>query len=139
MKKRNVLVTLLILIATALFIISSFSLNKKSIIATTIVYAITALILLYAYSRTNKQTKTPNKDQIMTKIKKEIEKPAEEPTEDVEKKEESKLIGSSKNKKYHLRSCRFAKNIKKDSIVEGNDKKAFRGYTACKTCKPNKK
>lgn len=56
------------------------------------------------------------------------------------KEKKSKYIGSSYNERYHLRSCRFAGAIKKQYLIEENDKKFFklRGYDPCKVCKPDK-
>lgn len=56
------------------------------------------------------------------------------------KEKKSKYVGSSYNEKYHLRSCRFAGAIKKQYLIEENDKKFFklRGYSPCKVCNPDK-
>lgn len=54
------------------------------------------------------------------------------------KKKKTKYMGSTYNEKYHLRTCRFSGAIKKQYLVEENDKKFFklRGYIPCKVCKP---
>lgn len=57
------------------------------------------------------------------------------------KKHKTKYVGSSYNEKYHLRKCRFAGAIKKQYLIEEDDKKFFklRGYEPCKVCNPDKK
>jgi hypothetical protein len=61
---------------------------------------------------------------------------------EAEKKEEkkSKYVGSTYNERYHLRNCRFAGVIKKEYLVEEDDRKYFelRGYEPCKVCNPDK-
>lgn len=52
----------------------------------------------------------------------------------------SKYMGSTYNQKYHLRTCRFSGAIKKEYLVEEDERKYFklRGYTPCKVCHPEK-
>lgn len=56
------------------------------------------------------------------------------------KKHKTKYIGSSYNERFHLRKCRFAGAVKKEYLIEEDDRKFFklRGYAPCKICNPDK-
>lgn len=143
------------------------TLQKVLIAITIIIYAIT--LFAFLKPEKTKTPIIKNKPEIIEKIIKEpviqtIEKPIikyknkiikEQPKiKKITKKEiqpiiierekpkekKSKYVGSSYNEKYHLRSCRFAGAIKKQYLIEEDDKKFFklRGYTPCKVCKPDK-
>lgn len=51
---------------------------------------------------------------------------------------EYKYVGSSKSDKYHLPTCRYAKEIKTDNLLKFKDKEAAEaaGYVPCGVCKP---
>ena len=68
----------------------------------------------------------------LKEIKKEVIKEVEVPKKEIK---EEELIGSPEQKKFHKKSCRYAKNIKDK---EKGTKEYFRkkGYKACKVCKP---
>lgn len=48
------------------------------------------------------------------------------------------LVGSSESDKYHVETCRWAKEIKESNLVyfESVDDAKNNGYIACGTCKP---
>jgi methylphosphotriester-DNA--protein-cysteine methyltransferase len=54
-------------------------------------------------------------------------------------KEEPALVGSAKGGKYHLPSCKLAKKIKPENMVNFKDaaEAEKKGYDPCKTCIPN--
>ena len=51
---------------------------------------------------------------------------------------DNKYIGSKESNKYHYKTCRWVKNIKKENIVEFKTVKEAvdAGYEPCGTCKP---
>jgi hypothetical protein len=148
--------------------IGSFNLKGTSqttlIIATIIIYLIALVAFLYP-KKIRTKLAHPKPEIIEKEIIKTIEKPIikeitkykEKPIIKTIKKEvpkhiiiekekiippekKSKYVGSSYNEKYHLRTCRFAGAIKKQYLVEEDERKYFnlRGYAACKVCEPEK-
>jgi predicted nucleic acid-binding protein len=165
----NILIAFLIGIGAALFVIGalgSFELSGGAatflMIAVIIVYLIVAFALLVPRKHT---TFLPEPGVVEREVIREVEKPIDRIVEKhvikykdrpvvkhvdrevlhpvlVEKVEpkESTYVGSSYNDRYHLRTCRFAGAIKKEYLIEEDDKKYFklRGYEPCKVCHPEK-
>ncbi|MBU2612556.1 MAG: hypothetical protein KKB62_02435 [Nanoarchaeota archaeon] len=165
----NIVVIFLLGLAAALFVIgaiTSFSVNNNQtlIIIVGVVYLIAIGAFLYPKKKkTHIHTPEPEiieRERVINKpfikevirykdlpIEKIVEKRVhvpfiQEKIVEVEKEEppKSKYVGSKYNERYHLRTCRFAGAIKKQYLVEEDDKKYFklRGYKPCKVCEPNK-
>jgi hypothetical protein len=163
----NIIVIFLLGLAAALFIIgaiTSFSVkdNQTLMIIVGAVYFIVAIALLYPKKRKT-LIHTPEPEIVETErivekpVVKEVIKYKDRPIEKVIEKEvpvirekiiekekaepkKSKYVGSKYNEKYHLGTCRFAGAIKKEYLVEEDDKKYFRlrGYKPCEVCHPEK-
>lgn len=164
----NILIIFLLGIAAALFLIASIQSFQMSsllkiilITSTSFLYIIAAVAFLWprkiktpieiepkiiektVFRNVEKPViryiKQPQKNEKEQPQKKEIQKVA---LVEVEKRKESKpkYVGSINNEKYHLRTCKFSKLIKKKYLIEEDDKKFFelRGYQPCKNCKPDK-
>ncbi|PJE81767.1 hypothetical protein COU58_00375 [Candidatus Pacearchaeota archaeon CG10_big_fil_rev_8_21_14_0_10_32_42] len=164
----NILVIFLLGLAATLFIlgsITSFSIenNETLMIIVAVVYVIAIVAFLYPKKKeTHIHTPEPEVIERETFVEKpfekvviqyrdrpviqEVEKHIAVPIikekiiekEKVEPKK-SKYLGSKYNQRYHLRTCRFAGAIKKEYLVEEDEKKYFklRGYVACKVCHPD--
>ncbi|MBS3084866.1 hypothetical protein J4411_03055 [Candidatus Pacearchaeota archaeon] len=165
----NIVVIFLLGLAATLFVlgaITSFSIknNGTLIIIVGIIYLIVIFAFLYPKKKSihihTPETEIIEKERMVEKpIIKEIVKYKEKPIEKIVEKpvhihlikekiiekekvepKKSKYVGSKYNEKYHLRNCRFAGAIKKEYLIEEDDKKYFklRGYKSCKVCHPDK-
>lgn len=59
-------------------------------------------------------------------------------TESEQEPEEYQYVGSTKSNKYHLPSCRYAKEIAEENLIKFKDKAnaESQGYEPCGVCKP---
>ncbi len=166
----NILIVFLLGIASALFIVAAsitFKIKVEYRLPFAIMVGVAYLVSLFAFLKPRTKTTklippshTVEQETIHVPVEKIVEKPVVKTVEKIvekpviktktivqplilkeEKKKQTKYIGSSKNEKYHLRSCRYASAIKPEYMVEEDDLKYFRlrGYDPCKICNPDKK
>jgi hypothetical protein len=165
----NILIAFLIGVGAALFVIGSigsFGLEGNIVTFFIVAVIVVYLIVVFALLVPRKHLiKLPEPGVVEKEVIREVEKPIdriiekpiekviEKPVDKIIEKEvlhpvpfmkprvkKSKYVGSKYNERYHLRSCRFAGLIKKEYLIEEDDKKYFklRGYKPCKVCRPDK-
>ncbi len=153
---KKALLFVLILLATSIFVlglISLFSLSKGTqevlVIAIGIVFIIALIAFVFPIKRGEEEPSQESESNLFKNVEimedpalKEIEKLLPEVQELDNKKTKSKglkYFGSSENKKYHLKTCRFAKKINKKFLEKKSTRKYFKSkkYSPCKVCKPH--
>ncbi len=158
-KSANFLIFLLIGIAITLFIVGIISLpllrkpnQEFLLIGILLVYLIAIIFFLYQEKFVKGQISKPERkeevretnfktgveDSKRITIEEKIEKLKNPLMKNAE--EKKKYIGSSKEEKYHLKTCRFSGMIKQKYLIEKKDKKYFqlKKFTPCKICNPNR-